>query len=168
MSAFAISPFVQSINDVLFPIELFLMVFPIFYVIFVPAQSLSLQVSNSVGVISEELPVLETLGDLTGVGAVSVREEFSKPESSIIETAPPVVETGVADEARQLVLVDVKEERKKLLDLGVRKLRQFCKERRIQGYSTVYNRKKLNGLVDFLIAQQVTSAQVVECVEMLA
>ncbi|MDZ8052499.1 MAG: hypothetical protein RMX63_13660 [Aulosira sp. ZfuCHP01] len=166
MSAFAISPFVQSVNDVLFPIELFLMVFPIFCVIFVPAQSLSLQVSNSVGVISEELPVLEPLGDLTGVGAV--REEFSKPESSIIETAPPVVETEVGDEARQLVLVDVKEERKKLLDLGARKLRQFCKERRIQGYSTVYNRKKLDGLVDFLIAQQVTSAQVVECVEMLA
>ncbi|ALF55330.1 hypothetical protein ACX27_24915 [Nostoc piscinale CENA21] len=168
MSAFAISPFVQSVNDVLFPIELFLMVFPILYAIFVPAQSVSLQVSNSIGVISEELPVLETYGDLTGVDAVSDREELSKPESSIIETAPPVVETGVADEARQLVLVDVKEERKKLLDLGARKLRQFCKERRIQGYSTVYNRKKLDGLVDFLIAQQVTSAQVVECVEMLA
>ena len=161
MSAFAISPFVQSVNDVLFPIELFLMVFPIFYVIFVPAQSVSLQVSNSVGVIPEELQVLETHGNLTGVGAVFVREELSKPESSIIET-------GVADEARQLVLVDVKEERKKLLDLGAQKLRQFCKERRIQGYSTVYNRKKLDGLVDFLIAQQVTSAQVVECVEMLA
>ncbi len=87
---------------------------------------------------------------------------------SIIETAPPVVETGVADEARQLVLIDVKEEKKKLLNLGTRKLRQFCKKRRIQGYSTVYNRKKLDGLVDFLIAQQVTSAQVVECVEMLA
>ncbi|BAY19919.1 hypothetical protein NIES21_57890 (plasmid) [Anabaenopsis circularis NIES-21] len=105
MSAFAISPFVQSVNDVLFPIELFLMVFPIFYVIFVPAQSVSLPVTNSTGVISEELPVLDTQGDLTGVGAVSVREEFSKPESSIIETAPPVVETGIVDEARQLVLV---------------------------------------------------------------
>ncbi|MBD2514667.1 hypothetical protein H6G93_06525 [Nostoc sp. FACHB-973] len=161
MSAFAISPFVQSVNDVLFPIELFLMVFPILYVVFVPAQSVSLPVTNSTGVISEELSVLETQGDLTGVDAVSVREELSKPESSIIET-------GVADEARQLVLVDVKEERKKLLDLGARKLRQFCKERRIQRYSTVYNRKKLDGLVDFLIAQQVTSAQVVECVEMLA
>ena len=168
MSAFAISPFVQSVNDVLFPIELFLMVFLILYAIFVPAQSVSLQVSNSVGVISEELPVLENHGNSTSVGAVSVRKEFSKPESSIIETASPVVETGVADEARQLVLVDVKEERKKLLDLGARKLRQFCKERRIQGYSTVYNHKKLDGLVDFLIAQQVTSTQVVECVEMLA
>jgi hypothetical protein len=161
MSAFAISPFVQSVNDVLFPIELFLMVFPILYVVFVPAQSVSLPVTNITGVISEELPVLETQGDLTGVDAVSVRKEFSKPESSIIETK-------IVDEARQLVLIDVKEERKKLLDLGARKLRQFCKERRIQGYSTVYNRKKLDGLVDFLIAQQVTSAQVAECVEMLA
>lgn len=168
MSAFAISPFVQSVNDVLFPIELFLMIFPIVYVIFVPAQSASLPVTNSAGVISEESPVLETHGDLTGVGAVSDREEFSKPESSIIETAPPVVETRIAGEARQLVLIDVTEERKKLLGLGARKLRQFCKERRIQGYSTVYNRKKLDGLVDFLIAQQVTSAQVVEFVEMLA
>jgi len=168
MSAFAISPFVQSVNDVLFPIELFLMIFSILYVIFVPVQSVSLQVTNSAGVISEESPVLETHGDLAGVGAVSDREEFSKPESSIIETAPPVVETRIADEARQLVLIDVTEERKKLLDLGTRKLRQFCKERQIQGYSTVYNRKKLDGLVDFLIAQQVTSAQVVELVEMLA
>ncbi|MHC5729389.1 MAG: hypothetical protein ACYTXY_35745 [Nostoc sp.] len=49
-----------------------------------------------------------------------------------------------------------------------RKLRQFCKEHQIRGYSTVYNRKKLDGLVNFLIAQQVTSAQVVEFVEMLA
>ncbi|MCC5669609.1 hypothetical protein LC653_38795 [Nostoc sp. CHAB 5784] len=168
MSAFAISPFVQSVNDILFPIELFLMVFPILYAIFVPAQSVSLQVSNSAGVISEESPVLETQGDLTGVSAVFDREEFSKSESSIIETASPVLETRIADEARQLVLVDVTEERKKLLDLGARKLRQFCKERQIQGYSTVYNRKKLDGLVDFLIAQQVTSAQVVEFVEMLA
>ena len=168
MSAFAISPFVQSVNDVLFPIELFLMVFPILYAIFVPAQSVSLQVSNGAGVISEESPVLETQGDLTVVGAVSDREEVSKPKYSIIDTAPLVLETRIADEARQLVLVDVTEERKKLLGLGARKLRQFCKERQIQGYSTVYNRKKLDGLVDFLIAQQVTSAQVVEFVEMLA
>jgi len=167
MSAFAISPFVQSVNDVLFPIELFLMVFSILYVIFVPAQSVSLPVTNSTGMIFEELPVLETQGDLTGVGAVSVREEFSKPESSIIETAPPVLETRIGDEAKQLVLVDVMEERKKLLDLGARKLRQFWKEHQIQGYSTVYNRKKLDGLVDFLIAQQVTSAQVIEFVEMI-
>lgn len=168
MSAFAISPFVQSVNDVLFPIELFLIIFPILYVIFVPAKSVSLQVSNSAAVISEESPVLETQGDLTVIGAVSNEKEFSEPESSIIETAPPLVETRFADEARQLVLVDVTEERKKLLGLGARKLRQFCKERQIQGYSTVYNRKKLDGLVDFLIAQQVTSAQVVEFVEMLA
>ncbi|QLE46134.1 hypothetical protein FD723_38660 (plasmid) [Nostoc sp. C052] len=168
MSAFAISPFVQSVNDVLFPIELFLTIFPILYVIFVPAQSASLQVSDSAAVISEESSVLQTQGDLTVVGGVSDEEEFSEPESSIIETAPLVVETKIADQARQLVLVDVTEERKKLLDLGARKLRQFCKERQIQGYSTVYNRKKLDGLVDFLIAQQVTSAQVVEFVEMLA
>jgi hypothetical protein len=119
-------------------------------------------------VISEESPVLETQGDLTVIGAVSDEKEFSESESSIIETAPPLVETRFADEVRQLVLIDVTEERKKLLGLGVRKLRQFCKERQIQGYSTVYNRKKLDGLVDFLIAQQVTSAQVVEFVEMLA
>nr|MDZ8063765.1 hypothetical protein [Nostoc sp. EkiNYC01] len=119
MSAFAISPFVQSVNDVLFPIELFLMIFPILYAIFVPAQSVSLPVTNSVGVISEELPVLETHGNFTGIGAVSDREELSKPESSIIETAPLVVETGIVDEARHLVLIDVKEERKKLLNLGV-------------------------------------------------
>jgi hypothetical protein len=46
MSAFAISPFVQSVNDVLFPIELFLIIFPILYLIFVPAKSASLQVSQ--------------------------------------------------------------------------------------------------------------------------
>ncbi|MFN6462526.1 MAG: hypothetical protein RMZ41_011840 [Nostoc sp. DedVER02] len=168
MSAFATSPFVQSVNDVLFPIELFLTIFPILYVIFVPAQSASLQVSNSAGVISEESLVLETQGYLTVVGAVYDEKEFFEPESSIIETAPPSVEIRIADEARQLVLIEVTEERKKLLDLGARKLRQFCKERQIQGYSSVYNRKKLDGLVDFLIAQQVTSAQVVEFVEMLA
>ncbi|MDZ7960878.1 MAG: hypothetical protein RMY34_23865 [Aulosira sp. DedQUE10] len=95
MSAFAISPFVQSVNDVLFPIELFLIIFPILYVIFVPAQSASLQVSNSAAVISEESAVLETQRDLTVIGAVSNEKEFSEPESSIVETAPPVVETSI-------------------------------------------------------------------------
>ncbi|WP_375449020.1 hypothetical protein [uncultured Nostoc sp.] len=102
MSAFAISPFVQSVNDVLFPIELFLTIFPILYVIFVPAQSASLQVNNSAAVISEESLVLETQRDLTVIGAVSDEEEFSEPESSIIETAPPSLETRFTDEPDNL------------------------------------------------------------------
>ena len=50
-------------------------------------------------------------------------------------------------------IVDKEKEAKLLIDLGIRNLRLFCKQRKITGYSTAYKRGKMKGLAEFLVSR---------------
>ncbi len=50
-------------------------------------------------------------------------------------------------------IVDKDDETKLLIDLGIRNLRLFCKQRKITGYSTAYKRGRIKGLAEFLLSR---------------
>ena len=52
-----------------------------------------------------------------------------------------------------MTIVDKDDETKLLIDLGIRNLRLFCKQRKITGYSTAYKRGRIKGLAEFLLSQ---------------
>ena len=52
-----------------------------------------------------------------------------------------------------ITIVEKQKQAELLIDLGIRNLRLFCKQRQIKGYSTAYKRGKIKGLAEFLLSQ---------------
>ncbi len=51
--------------------------------------------------------------------------------------------------------------------LGVRQLRDFCKNRKIKGYAAIYNQRGIDGLVEFLLQQQIYARDIEQQVKHL-
>jgi hypothetical protein len=121
-AAFEISTTTQLLNNILFPVVLFLLIFwlmcEIFLVDFVVDGSL--------------LSMSENLTD--GIVTTQIDEDISKLENLVANV--PVT----SDENRNKTeLFDIDRERKYLKALGVRKLRDFCKNRKIKVFAATTN-----------------------------
>ena len=80
-------------------------------------------------------------------------EIHSKSDSSCvqeIQSESEVIQV-IKEEAKEIV--DTEKEAKLLINLGIRNLRLFCKERKIPGYSTAYKQGKIKGLAEFLLSR---------------
>jgi hypothetical protein len=76
--------------------------------------------------------------------------------------------TAANDEKQsKTALFDIDREGESLKALGVRQLRDFCKNRKIKGYAAVYNQGGINGLVEFLLQQQIYARDIEQQVKHL-
>lgn len=64
-------------------------------------------------------------------------------------------------------MFDIERERKKLKALGVRKLRDFCKNCKITGYATPCKQRGIDGLVEFLLQRQIYARNIEQQVKHL-
>jgi hypothetical protein len=187
-----LSPLVQSINDILFPVELFFVIFPILWAMFMPSssevkpQGMHFQAVNTVKELPCHVEEYLTVGltevvDNVNLDAEEISESkkgvFSSDEnnceveaestSSVVQTEPMTMPVG-AEQAKQLSLVDVDFEKKQLKSLHIRKLVKYCQHRELKGYATIRNSSGIDGLVEFLIERNVRYADVNRFVEMSA
>ena len=126
-SAFETSAKVQAINDILFPVLLFAIMFFVMCDIFLVDDNLPM--TDKEPTIDENIACQE---DLQAKNLLSNAEVNCKTE---------------------LFNVDV--EYQNLKNLGVGKLRQFCKRNKVKGYTAAYSQGGINGLVEFLIRQRI-------------
>jgi hypothetical protein len=61
----------------------------------------------------------------------------------------------IDEKQSKTALFDIDREGENLKSLGMRQLRDFCKNRKIKGYAAVYNQRGIDGLVEFLLQQQI-------------
>ena len=115
---------VSTINDLLFPIFLFCLIFG--FLCYLTYDYEQYEISMEIHSKS---------------GSVCVQETES--ESEVIQ--------AMQEEAT--TIVDKEKEAKLLIDLGIRNLRLFCKQRKITGYSTAYKRGRIKGLAEFLLSR---------------
>ncbi|MBE9212870.1 hypothetical protein IQ247_09215 [Plectonema cf. radiosum LEGE 06105] len=115
---------VCTINDLLFPIFLFCFIFGLLCYLTYDYEQHE---------ISEEIDSKSDCVEVTKM----------QSESEIIP--------AIKEEA--MTIVEKDKQAKLLIGLGIRNLRLFCKQRQIQGYSTVYKRGKIKGLANFLLSQ---------------
>ncbi|MFH7029383.1 MAG: hypothetical protein ACHBN1_29330 [Heteroscytonema crispum UTEX LB 1556] len=74
-------------------------------------------------------------------------------DKSIIENMLFNMAATIDEYKTKTELFDIDRERQNLKALGVRKLRDFCKRNKIEGYTAVYNQLGIDGLVEFLLQQ---------------
>ena len=117
-SEFAVSHTVQAINDILFPIVLFVFIFFILCNVFIdsPQQKVIVDIDESVA--TDESNEVENdnncLLEQYSVSAAAVIEEHQRSTTKV-------------------ELFDVDQERNRLCCFGVRKLRAYCKQHRLKG-----------------------------------
>lgn len=137
-SAFELSTTTQLLNNILFPVILFLVIFWLMCEIFL----VDVAVDDNLSMVDEELT--------SGVVKTQIDEDVSKVENLVANT------TVTSDEYQNKTeLFDIDRERKHLKALGVRKLRDFCKNHKIKGYATPCKQRGIDGLVEFLLQQQI-------------
>ncbi|KYC34554.1 hypothetical protein WA1_51100 [Scytonema hofmannii PCC 7110] len=162
------SDLISTINDLLFPVLLFVLSFCTFCYFYSPESFENCVQSHDANCVDKTLQDLAQLADLEAPVAtepptfISDSIEISTLEletKSVWEES--TVPTVGAEQTKTVVLVDVGREKQLLTELGARKLRSFCKERKLKGYSVVYNKHSLDGLVDFLLARGFTYSQIV-------
>ncbi|GJD19938.1 hypothetical protein RIVM261_048940 [Rivularia sp. IAM M-261] len=129
-SAFETSTSVQAINDVLFPVVLFVVIFWLMCEIF--------------------------LIDVAVEGNLPVDEEFT---NGIVQTQIDKDNSSQKAEDDRIGS-DVDTGHQNLKALGTRKLRDFCRNSKIKGYASAYNRRGLDGLVEFLLTKQIYAHQI--------
>ncbi|NJO59299.1 MAG: hypothetical protein HC836_13590 [Richelia sp. RM2_1_2] len=115
---------VSTINDLLFPIFLFCLIFGLLcYLTYDYEQHL----------ISEEIDSKFDCVEVTKMQSESKKIQLIKEEA--------------------ITIFEKDKQAKLLIGLGIRNLRLFCKQRQIKGYSTAYKQGKIKGLADFLLSQ---------------
>ncbi|BDA73873.1 hypothetical protein CAL7716_080390 [Calothrix sp. PCC 7716] len=130
-SAFETSTSVQAINDILFPVVLFVVIFWLMCEIFL----IDVRVEDNLPAVDEKF-TSNTVQALIEKDNVSLNAENDQIGSG--------VDTG----------------RQNLKALGIRKLRDFCRNSKIKGYASAYNQSGLDGLVEFLLAKQIYAHQI--------
>lgn len=65
------------------------------------------------------------------------------------------IATTVNEYENSTELPDIEIRRQNLKALGIRKLRDFCRNHEIKGYAAAYRQRRLDGLVEFLFAKQI-------------
>jgi hypothetical protein len=153
-SAFEISTTTQLLNNILFPVALFLFIFWLMCETFL--------VDDNLLMVDEEFT--------SGVVKTQINQDISEQEdeSSIDKLLAKMVATS--DEKQnesKTALFDIDREGENLKALGVRQLRDFCKNRKIKGYAAVYNQGGINGLVEFLLQQQIYARNIEQQVKHL-
>lgn len=137
-TAFAVSPNVQAINDVLFPVFLF-------GVIFMTLCNVFLDTS---------IPAQETAS--TGENVASGYENNEGDDCSILEHH---LANAVNSSPKPVELFNVEIERDSLRSFGVRKLRAYCKQRKLKGYSTPAS-AGIDVLAEFMLQHQICARDV--------
>jgi hypothetical protein len=151
-SAFEISATTQLLNNILFPIALFLVIFGLMCEIFL--------VDDNLLMVDEEFT--------SGVVKTQINEDISdqSDESSIDKLLANMAATSDEKQSKT-ALFDIDREGENLKALGVRQLRDFCKNRKIKGYAAVYNQRGIDGLVEFLLQQQIYARNIEQQVKHL-
>ncbi|AFZ01443.1 hypothetical protein [Calothrix sp. PCC 6303] len=151
-SAFEISTTTQLLNNILFPIVLFLVIFWLMCEIFL--------VDDNLPMVDEEFT--------SGVIKTQIDEDILNPadESNIDKLLANMAAT-IDQKQSKTALFDIDRESESLKALGVRQLRDFCKNRKIKGYAAVYNQGGINGLVEFLLQQQIYARDIEQQVKHL-
>ncbi len=80
-------------------------------------------------------------------------EIHSQSDSVCVQEIQSESEVIQAIQEEVTTIVDKEKESKLLIDLGIRNLRLFCKQRKITGYSTAYKRGRIKGLAEFLLSR---------------
>jgi hypothetical protein len=139
-SAFEISTTTQLLNNILFPVVLFMVIFWLMCEIFL--------VDDNLPMVDEEFT--------SGVVKTQIDEDISdqSDESTIDKLLANIAVTSDQNRTKT-ALFDIDREGENLKALGVRKLRDFCKNRKIKGYAAVYNQRGIDGLVEFLLQRQI-------------
>ncbi|MEO1373108.1 MAG: hypothetical protein AAFW70_02035 [Cyanobacteria bacterium J06635_10] len=80
-------------------------------------------------------------------------EIHNKPDGICVQKMQS--ESGIVRPRQEeaTTIVEKDEETKLLIDLGIRNLRLFCKQRKITGYSTAYKRGRIKGLAEFILSR---------------
>lgn len=145
-TALSVPANVQAINDILFPIVLFFLVFTMLYTVFIdtllPSQEI---VSN------EE----------SAVDACESNEGDDEPilEQQLANMAAVTEEHVIKLSSKSVELFDVEQERDRLCAFGVKKLRAYCKQRKLKGYSTPAS-AGIDALAEFMLKHQIYARDV--------
>jgi hypothetical protein len=151
-SAFEISTTTQLLNNILFPVVLFLIIFWLMCEIFL--------VDDNLPMVDEEFT--------SGVVKTQIDEDILNPaDESNIDKLLANMAVTIDEKQSKTALFDIDREGESLKALGVRQLRDFCKNRKIKGYAAVYNQRGIDGLVEFLLQQQIYARNIEQQVKHL-
>jgi hypothetical protein len=151
-SAFELSTTTQLLNNILFPVVLFLVIFWLMCEIFL--------VDDNLLMVDEEFT--------SGVVKTQIDEDILVPaDESRIEKLLANMAATSDEKQSKTALFDIDREGENLKALGVRQLRDFCKNRKIKGYAAVYNQGGIDGLVEFLLQQQIYARNIEQQVKHL-
>jgi hypothetical protein len=146
-SAFETSATVATLNDFFFPVVLFAVIFWVLCEIFldVGVETQSFLIENQ----------------FASDGNSTHKDNTQKAGNDLIlESLPANMAATIEEHSTKAKSFDVDTECQNLKALGARKLRNFCRDREIKGYASAYNRRGLDGLVDFLSAKQIYAHQI--------
>jgi hypothetical protein len=129
-SAFETSASVQAINDILFPVVLFIIIFWLMCEVFLA----NVAVEDNLLAVNEEFTDSIVHGQ---IGQDSTSQKAGNDHENSTE------------------LPDIDSRCQNLKALGIRKLRDFCRTREMKGYAVAYRQRGLDGLVEFLFAKQI-------------
>jgi hypothetical protein len=104
----------------------------------------------------------------SGVVKTQINEYISEQEDgSSIDKLLANMAVTIDEKQSKTALFDIDREGENLKALGVRQLRDFCKNRKIKGYAAVYNQRGIDGLVEFLLQQQIYARNIEQQVKHL-
>lgn len=144
-SAFETSASVQAINDVLFPVVLFVVIFWLMCEVFL----VNVAVTDNLPVVNEEFTdsIVQPQIDKENT---SQKVESAHTLENLLANMAPIDGYKTTTE-----LSEIDSGRQNLKALGIRKLRDFCRNREIKGYAVAYRQRGLDGLAEFLFAKQI-------------
>ncbi|BAZ18457.1 hypothetical protein NIES4071_103420 (plasmid) [Calothrix sp. NIES-4071] len=151
-NAFEVAPATQAINDILFPVVLFGMIFMFLCAIFLD-NPLPSVVSDEENIIVQDADSLAE--------AIETSSSLVKAED-YLERQPASTVAVIKHSQPQPVkvdLFDVDQECQKLRAFGARSLKAYCKEHKLSGYSTAAN-AGVEALAKFMLARQVKACDV--------
>jgi hypothetical protein len=143
-------------NFALFPVVLFLVIFGLMCETFL----VDVAVDDNLLMVDQEFT--------SGVVKIQIDEDISdqSDESSIDKLLANMAATSDQKQSKT-ALFDIDREGENLKALGARKLRDFCKNRKIKGYAAIYNQRGIDDLVEFLLQQQIYARNIEQQVKHL-
>ncbi|BDA72367.1 hypothetical protein CAL7716_065330 [Calothrix sp. PCC 7716] len=159
-SAFETSATVATLNDFLFPVLLFAVIFWFLCEIFLDVETQSsLRVYQAPTVLDSHL--MDERFALDGNSTDNDNTAQKAGDNLMLENLLAKMAATIDEhKTKKSESFDVDTEHQNLKALGTRKLRDFCRNSKIKGYASAYNRSGLDGLVDFLLAQQIYAHQI--------
>ena len=159
-SAFETSATVAALNDFLFPVLLFVVIFWFLCEIFLDVETQSsLRVSQAPTVLYS--PLMDEQFALDGNSTDNNNTAYKAGDDLILENLLANIAATIDEhKTKKFESFDVDTERQNLKALGARKLRDFCRDSKIKGYAAAYNQRGLDGLLEFLLAQQIYAHQI--------